>query len=61
MVPLGKQELYDNPFMWLGFWGWGAIPVKRGLVTDPGNYRWSSHNWYLGWRDVPLTIDGMEQ
>jgi putative transposase len=36
-------------------------PVKRGLVTDPGNYRWSSHNWYLGWRDVPLTIDGMEQ
>ncbi len=32
MVPIGKQELYNNPFTWLGFWGWGMIPVKRGQV-----------------------------
>ncbi len=32
MVPIGKQELYNNPITWLGFWGWGMIPVKRGQV-----------------------------
>ncbi len=32
MVAMGKQELYDNPITWLGFWAWGAIPVRRGQV-----------------------------
>ena len=36
-------------------------PVKRGLVESPDKYRWSSHNWYEGIRDVPLTIDEFEE
>lgn len=32
-------------------------PVRRGLVTEPGEYVWSSYNWYQGKRDVPLEID----
>jgi putative transposase len=32
-------------------------PVKRGLVKTPGDYFWSSYNWYVGRRDVPLEID----
>ena len=32
-------------------------PVKRGLVRHPGEYRWSSYNWYAGQRDVPLALD----
>jgi len=32
-------------------------PVKRGLVTDPGQWKWSSHNWYRGQAGVPLGID----
>jgi putative transposase len=35
-------------------------PVKRDLVTEPGEYIWSSYNWYMGKRDVPLEIDGFE-
>ena len=32
-------------------------PVKRGLVDEPGLWRWSSYNWYQGERDVPLKAD----
>jgi putative transposase len=35
-------------------------PVMRGLVSEPGQWRWSSYNWYQGLRDVPLEIDGIE-
>ena len=28
-------------------------PVKRGLVDAPGEWPWSSYNWYIGKRDVP--------
>lgn len=35
-------------------------PVKRGLVREPGDYEWSSYNWYQGERDVPLLMDGVE-
>ena len=35
-------------------------PVKRGLVDDPGKWPWSSYNWYMGKRDVPLLIDEYE-
>ncbi len=32
-------------------------PVKRGLVTDPSEWTWSSYNAYLGKTDVPVTVD----
>jgi putative transposase len=32
-------------------------PVKRGLAQEPGNFEWSSYNWYAGKRDVPLAMD----
>ena len=32
-------------------------PVRAGLVSEPGQWRWSSYNWYLGERDVPIRID----
>jgi len=32
-------------------------PVNRGLVSEPGEWRWSSYRWYVGKRDVPLPID----
>ena len=32
-------------------------PVARGLVNAPGDWEWSSYNWYRGRRDVPLTVD----
>ena len=32
-------------------------PVKRGLVSNPGEYEWSSYNWYEGRADVPLAMD----
>ena len=35
-------------------------PVKRGLVKPPGDWRWSSYNWYYGKRDVPIAIDSYE-
>jgi len=35
-------------------------PVVRGLVKNPGGWKWSSYNWYQGKRDVPLIIDEME-
>jgi len=31
--------------------------VRRGLVTRPEDWRWSSYRWYQGERDVPLSID----
>jgi putative transposase len=32
-------------------------PVHRGLVEDPADWAWSSYNWYMGKRDVPLEMD----
>jgi putative transposase len=32
-------------------------PVTRGLVRDPGDWRWSSYNWYAGRSDVPIKMD----
>lgn len=32
-------------------------PVRRGLVAKPGDWLWSSHNWYQGMRPVPLEMD----
>lgn len=34
-----------------------ANPVNRGLVKEPGQWRWSSFNWYAGEEDVPLKMD----
>jgi len=36
-------------------------PVRRGLVEEPGDWKWSSYWWYQDRRDVPLEIDGYEQ
>ena len=35
-------------------------PVVRGLVADPGEWRWSSYNWYEGRADVPLAMDELD-
>jgi len=35
-------------------------PVKRGLVSEPGEWRWSSYNWYAGSQGVPLAMDLVE-
>ena len=35
-------------------------PVSRGLVQDPAEWRWSSHNWYNGLKEVPFVIDSIE-
>jgi len=32
-------------------------PVKRGLVRNPWDYRWSSYNWYQGEENVPFEMD----
>jgi putative transposase len=32
-------------------------PVLRGLVAEPGDWRWSSYRAYQGERDVPLPMD----
>lgn len=34
--------------------------LKRGLVKEPGKWRWSSYNWYEGRRDVPIAMDEFE-
>ena len=34
-------------------------PVTRGLVADPSDWTWSSHNAYLGKADVPLTVEAI--
>jgi putative transposase len=35
-------------------------PVRRGLVGTPGEWKWSSFNWYQGKSKVPLEIDEWE-
>ncbi|MGR3293013.1 MAG: REP-associated tyrosine transposase [Candidatus Scalindua sp.] len=35
-------------------------PVKRELVTEPNEWKWSSASWYDGERDVLLPIDDLE-
>ena len=35
-------------------------PVKRLLVKDPGDWPWSSFNWYRGMSDVPLEMDELD-
>jgi putative transposase len=35
-------------------------PVARGLVAEPGQWRWLSYNWYAGVTDVPLLMDELE-
>lgn len=34
-------------------------PVKRGLVSDASEWKWSSHNWYQGRKNVPLMMDAI--
>ena len=35
-------------------------PVSRGLVSEPGQWRWSSYNWYAGETEVPLVMDEID-
>lgn len=35
-------------------------PVKRNLVETPGEWRWSSYNYYQGKSNVPLIVDRVE-
>jgi putative transposase len=35
-------------------------PVKRRLVAEPREWKWSSYNWYCGERTVPISIDRFE-
>jgi len=35
-------------------------PVVRGLVADPGDWVWSSYNWYEGSVNVPLAMDELD-
>jgi putative transposase len=32
-------------------------PVKRELVASPGDWLWSSYNWYMGAGDIPLIME----
>ncbi len=34
-----------------------ANPVRRGLVTCPEDWEWSSARWYAGIRPVPIEMD----
>ena len=34
-------------------------PVRAELVSDPGEWRWSSYRWYLGNRSGPIEIDAI--
>ena len=36
-------------------------PVRQGLATEPGDWRWSSYNWYVGKKDVAIEIDKFEE
>ncbi len=36
-------------------------PVRRGLVSVPKEWKWSSASWYEGDRDAILPIDNLEQ
>lgn len=35
-------------------------PVKRGLISDPSGWRWSSYRWYNGFDDAILEVDGID-
>jgi REP-associated tyrosine transposase len=35
-------------------------PVKRGLVSDPGDWRWSSYTFYAGRENALLRMDRVE-
>lgn len=35
-------------------------PVRRGLVSEPAGWRWSSYRCYCGLDDVPLQVDRIE-
>jgi putative transposase len=35
-------------------------PVTRGLVETMDEWKWSSYNWYMGERDVPIEMDEVE-
>ncbi len=35
-------------------------PVKAGLVNDPGDWPWSSYNWYQGDRDSIIHVDDVQ-
>jgi putative transposase len=37
-----------------------ANPVRRGLVTQPCDWPWSSAQWYAGLREAPLPMDEMD-
>ena len=32
-------------------------PVRRGLVSNPTDWLWSSARWYAGFHDVPIAMD----
>jgi putative transposase len=32
-------------------------PVRRGLVSKPTDWPWSSARWHAGYHDVPLAMD----
>ncbi len=34
--------------------------VNRGLVNDPGDWKWSSYNYYHGETEVPIRMDRLE-
>ncbi len=36
-------------------------PVRRGAVSQPRHWRWSSASWQDGRRDSPVTIDGFDR
>jgi putative transposase len=36
-------------------------PVRRGLVLDPIEWRWSSASWYEGLSAGPVTIDPIDE
>ena len=35
-------------------------PVRAGFVKEPGDWKWSSYNWYHGELDVPINMDEIE-
>jgi putative transposase len=34
-------------------------PVRRGLVKKPDAWKWSSCQWYMGKKDIPLEMDSL--
>lgn len=35
-------------------------PVRRGLVAEARDWKWSSCRWYFGERDAPLYMDALD-